>query len=487
MDIVAAYEQVGTYRGAAAICNTTHKTVRRVIEARKRGEFESKARAKRAKNTDEVEALIKSRVDKTDGKITAERLLAEVRAAGYKGSDRNLRRAVREAKAALYRRRAIASGRRPGVWTPGQTLLIDWGDGGDDAPGLQVFCAVLAWSRFRFVRFATDQKQTTTLGLLAECFEELGGVPKIVLADRMACLKAGVVANVVVPSPEYVRFATHYGFRPDFCEAADPESKGLVERLVGYAKSDLIVPNAPLTSSAEANETAVIWCEEVNAKTHREICVIPAKRLVKEREALTPLPSLRLRLGRSETRKVDRLSCVRLGAARYSVPSTLIGRRVEVRVTDGRLLVIDDGGEIVAEHDVVAPGEASVKDEHYPRSRPLPPKRAIRPKTRAEIALIGLGEVAEEFLRAAAAASSPRLAYEVGEIVELIPAWGKSAVMDALSRAVRFRRYKAADIASILEAGRGVQETVEEGSVLDLRLPAVSLRPLSEYAIEAVR
>jgi transposase len=55
-------------------------------------------------------------------------------------------------------------------------------------------------------------------------------VQALVLADRMGCLKAGVVANVVVPTPEYVRFATHYRFRPDFCEAADPESKGMVER-----------------------------------------------------------------------------------------------------------------------------------------------------------------------------------------------------------------------------------------------------------------
>ncbi len=64
----------------------------------------------------------------------------------------------------------------------------------------------------------------------------------MVLADRMGCLKGGVVANVVVPTPDYVRFATHYGFRPDFCEAADPESKGIVENLVGYAKRDLMVP-----------------------------------------------------------------------------------------------------------------------------------------------------------------------------------------------------------------------------------------------------
>ena len=42
-----------------------------------------------------------------------------------------------------------------------------------------------------------------------------------------------------------MRFAAHYGFRPDFCEAADPESKGIVEHLVGYAKRDLMIPQAP--------------------------------------------------------------------------------------------------------------------------------------------------------------------------------------------------------------------------------------------------
>jgi transposase len=92
-------------------------------------------------------------------------------------------------------------------------LIIDWGV----RDGLHVFCAVLAWSRFRFVRFARDEKATTTLALLAECFEALGGAPKTVLADRMGCLKGGVVANLVVPTPDYVRFATHYRFRPDFC------------------------------------------------------------------------------------------------------------------------------------------------------------------------------------------------------------------------------------------------------------------------------
>jgi hypothetical protein len=38
----------------------------------------------------------------------------------------------------------------------------------------------------------------------------IGGVPRTVLADRMGCLRAGVVADLVVPTADYVRFATHY-------------------------------------------------------------------------------------------------------------------------------------------------------------------------------------------------------------------------------------------------------------------------------------
>ena len=51
-----------------------------------------------------------------------------------------------------------------------------------------------------FIRFATDQTRPTTLALLAECIEEVGGVPAVLLTDRMGCLRASTVANVVVPT-----------------------------------------------------------------------------------------------------------------------------------------------------------------------------------------------------------------------------------------------------------------------------------------------
>jgi transposase len=476
MDIIAAYREAGTLRGAAQIAGTTHKTVKRVIARHEAGAARP-ARVPRGRNYDGVAVLVAGRVEKTAGRISAKRLLPAARAAGYAGSDRNFRRLVSERKA-LWRREHHR-GRRPAVWSPGEHLVIDWGAEG----GLHVFCAVLAWCRFRFVRFARDERAATTLALLAECFEVLGGVPGKVLADRMGCLKGGVVANVVVPAPQYLRFAAHYGFKPDFCEANDPESKGIAENLVGYAKSDLMVPQAPFGGFTAANEAAAAWCAEVNSAVHSEICAVPAQRLVIERELLAPLPSLRASTGRHVMRKVDRLACVRFGSARYSVPVRLIGTQVGVRADDGRLLVIVTGtGEVAAEHILVAPGEASVLDEHYGGPRPAP-RRAVRPKTAAEKAFCAFGPVAEAFITGAAAAGNTRLGPELAELNTLRAAHGDDAFGAALGRAVAFSRWRAADVRSILAAGPGTADPRAAGDALVLELPVVPVRPLSHYAL----
>jgi transposase len=476
MDIIAACREAGTFRGAAQIAGTTHKTVKRVIVRHEAGGA-GPGRARRGRNYDGVAVLVTERVEKTRGRISAKRLLPAARVAGYAGSDRNFRRLVAEAKQVW--RAGHHRGRRPAVWSPGEHLVIDWGN----LAGLHVFCAVLAWSRFRFVRFARDERAGTTLAMLAECFEVLGGVPGKVLADRMGCLKGGVAANVVVPAAGYVRFAAHYGFRPDFCEAADLESKGIVENLVGYAKADLMVPQAPFGDLAAANAAAAAWCAEVNGVTHSEICVVPAERLVTERELLAPLPSLRASIGKMVTRKVDRLSCVRFGSARYSVPIRLIGSQVQLRTDDGRLLaVVAATGEVVAEHVLVAPGEASVRDEHYGGPRPAP-RRAVRPKTAAEKAFCALGPVAEAFLTGAAASGSTRLASDLAELNTLRAAHGDDQFAAALDRAVAFCRWRPADVRSILAAGPGTADPRPAGDALILDLPVVPVRPLADYAL----
>lgn len=189
MDVVAAFRDVGTYRGAAEICGVDPKTVKRKVLAWETGELneERACRAPVPKNTDMARALVAQRVDTTKARITAKRLLVEARAVGYVGSARNFRRLVAVEKKMW--RAANGRQRRPAVWVPGDILVIDWGT--VSGTGIHVFCAVLAWSRIRFVRYARDETAATTFAMLAECFETIGGVPAKVLADRMGCLKAG--------------------------------------------------------------------------------------------------------------------------------------------------------------------------------------------------------------------------------------------------------------------------------------------------------
>jgi len=256
-----------------------------------------------------------------------------------------------------------------------------------------------------------------------------------------------------------------------------------VEHLVGYAKGDLLVPQAPFTGLAAANAAAQTWWVAVNTQAHSEIAAVPRERLAAERELLGPLPSLRLRLGTVTTRKVDRLSCVRFGSARYSVPTRLIGHTVELRNSGGRLLVVEaPTGEIVADHALVAPGEASVADEHYGGPRPAP-RRAVRPKTLAEKAFCTLGPVAEAFITGAAAAGHTRLGPEPEQLAALQAAYGRQALLAALERAVTFGRWRAADVRSILDAGAGIPQPRPAGDALVLELPAVPTRPLADYAI----
>lgn len=480
MDCISAFESVGTYRGAAAMCGVDPKTVKRKVEAHRRGAVDEHRarRAPVAKNTDIARTVVIDKINETKGRMSAKRLLPIARAAGYSGSARNFRRLVASVKKA-FRAEQGRHQRRPAVWSPGDVLAIDWGV---LPSGLKVFCAVLAWSRFRFVRIARDEQSPTTLGMLADCFEQLDGTPAKVLADRMGCLKAGTVTNVVIPTGDYVRFATHYRFSPDFCHANDPESKGIVERLVGYAKQDLVLPDSDDLSVL--NEAAALWCAEVNAVEHSEICAVPDQRLIIERDVLRSLPMLRPRIGRVEIRKVDKLSTVRVASVRYSVPSKLVGRHVEVVTHDGRVRIYGPDGDVVAEHVQLAAGEASVLDEHYPTPR-KPVSRGPRARSDVERQFLALGEPAEMFIRQGAAAGVATMSKEIIEIVtDLLPAHGPDAVTKAIARAARFGRFRAGDVRSILAIGPAGQEPVDAGRSVVVDLPSSEVRSLDAYRIE---
>ena len=74
MDAIAAYRDVGSYRGAAEICGTTHKTVKRIMAAHEAGLLG--VRKGRGRSFDAVADLVADRVEETQGKISAKTMSA---------------------------------------------------------------------------------------------------------------------------------------------------------------------------------------------------------------------------------------------------------------------------------------------------------------------------------------------------------------------------------------------------------------------------
>ena len=186
------------------------------------------------------------------------------------------------------------------------------------------------------------------------------------------------------------------------------------------------------------------------------------------------------------SRKVDKLSCIRFGSARYSVPCRLIGIQVSIATRAELLTVVEPvTGEVLAEHRLVARGEVSLDDAHSDRPRPDKPRRAPRPRTQVEKDFCALGPAAETFLVGAAAAGVSKLGTELADINGLAAAHGPDAVVTALERASAYRRWRAADIRSILATAGHAPTPRPAGSSLAevLTLPSVPTRSLDAYKI----
>ena len=181
MEILAAFDLLGSFRAAADLAGCSHHTVARLVAERDAGG--TAPRTCRPRLVDEFLPKIEEWVEQSNGKIRADVAHDKLEAMGFTGSERSSRRAVAQVKKQY--RLGNARVHRPWVTEPGLWLQYDFGDGPViDGRKTVLFCAWLAWSRFRIVIALRDRTIPTVFAALDAAFRLLGGAPTYVLTDN---------------------------------------------------------------------------------------------------------------------------------------------------------------------------------------------------------------------------------------------------------------------------------------------------------------
>lgn len=460
MEILEAYDLTRSFNAAGVLAQCDPKTVARYVAARQAG-LDPFARAERVKNIDGFLEKIEELVERSKGVIRADVVHEKIAAMGYDGSERSTRRSVAAAKAA-YRKGNLRT-YRPWITEPGMWLQFDWGTGPViNGRRTWLFCAWLAWSRFRVVIPVWD----LTLGGLVACLDEtlrrVGGAPTYLLTDNPKTVTVEHVAGIPVRHPEIVSAGRHYGCQVLTCVPYDPESKGGAEASVRIAKADLVPTGANLrpeySSFAELARECEAWCAKVNARVHKQTRQKPEDRLAIEQTRLHPLPADPHTSALGETRIVGDDQTVSFGAVRYSVPREFVREQVWCRVVGEEIAFYarpekQSGIREIARHRLGIPGNPQIDEAHYdghPLGRAIL-EPAIRPRGAEEEAFTALGEGSRRWLREAAASGTPRIRRKMRQAVELAHVVGAEKVDHALGLAAIAGRFDEGDLASILD------------------------------------
>ncbi len=335
MEILEAFDLTGSYRDAGELAGVSHHTVARYVTARDAGRL-SERPAARAQLADEYLPKIEEWVERSNGKVRADVVHDKLLALGFTGSERTTRRAVAAAKTSY--RRGKTRVHRPWITEPGLWLQYDFGDGPViDGVKTVLFCAWLAWSRFRVVLPIRDKTAPSVFAALDVTLRRLGGAPTYVLTDNEKTVTVEHVAGMAVRNPQTVSFARHYGVTVLTCEPADPASKGGSESTVKVAKADLVPKETNLleqyASFADLEAACEAFGEQVNARVHRVTRRAPVEMLTQERARLHALPQHPYTVALGTTRVVPAGSpMVTFESGQYSVPHHLLGETVWVRV-----------------------------------------------------------------------------------------------------------------------------------------------------------
>ena len=352
------------------------KTIRRIRD--QPGHPLPQGRRQRPSVLDPFAPYLRQRV--AAGVLNATKLYAEVQRQGYAGGVAVVRRFVhplRPQTSVLVERFETP---------PGWQARVDWTAcgrlGHDGQPrALSAFVLTLGYSRRQYVEFTVRQDMETFLRCHVHAFHYFGGVPAELLYDNLkTAVDHRLADGTIVWNTRFRDFADYYGFVPRACRPYRAQTKGKVERGIGYLKGNFLLGlDLNQRTLGELNQAVLAWLGEVaDVRIHGTTREQPLARWPAEQAALGPLGS-RPDYDTSYVcyRRVSREGWVAFGGAQYRVPPEQAGQPVLVKLGEDERLRIYAGDRCVATHRLTdgTPHGGLVRphDEHA--------RRATRPQS----------------------------------------------------------------------------------------------------------
>lgn len=320
-------------------------TVRRYL--RTQGLPERKPRSKRPSKLDPFKPLIHQYMEQ--GIFNCEVLFRLLQEHGYQGGRTILKDYIK----AFRPPKQLPAVQRYET-RPGEQAQVDWGiceytDPEGQVHKVPVFVMVLGYSRAIYVEFAKRCDIHSFLRCMVHAFEYFGGIPEVILTDRMKTVILGM-ENDRKPRWHalFADFAATAGFVPRVCRVRRPQTKGKVERSIRFVKENFL-PGRRFVDLEDLNRQAISWCDEKNRRIHGTTGERPCDRLKQEKLKCLP-PREHWKPYLLERRRVSQDGFVGYDGARYGVPWRYSGREVTVFERNGQVEV-QIGYELISRHE----------------------------------------------------------------------------------------------------------------------------------------
>lgn len=262
---------------------------------------------------------------------------------------------------------------------PGSRVEIDYCDGipiTDRTTGKQtithLFCGASSFSDYTFGEFVLTQKRDEFIASQDRMHHFFGGVFEYVVVDN---LKSGVHrAHIYDPdvNPVYVEYSNHMGFAVLPARPSTPRDKPATEGAIGVIQRQFFaeVRNRIFYSLAELNVAFREYLARLNNAVMKDYGTTRAERFGEEKGLIKPLPRHSFEVAEYRTAKVHPDCHVQIDKNFYSVPYTLIGQSLRVRLTARMVEIFNRDIDSVSVHSrLKGQGKFSTLDAHYPEKK----------------------------------------------------------------------------------------------------------------------